>query len=330
MATLYIQEQGTTVRKRAQQVLITKDDQTLQAVPLNKIDQVVLMGLGVQLSTALLVDLLNRGIPITLTNQNGSRHYATLAAGPSRFAELRLQQMQRVSDPTWALEVSRAIVRAKLANQRAVLNTTGWPASAPAAAQIAAAVASLDHAVTLDALRGYEGAGAAAYFGAWRVALEPEWGFAGRAFYPPPDPLNALLSFGYTLLMHDTLAAVQLAGLDPYLGMFHQLEAGRPSLALDLMEPFRPLVIDRIVLSMIEDDILRRDQFTPSTRHSGGVDLDPAVRALFIERYEAAMQTPTRLPSGEHTALRRVVLLQAQALARVIRGEQASFIGYTL
>lgn len=329
MATLYIQEQGTTVRKRAQQVLITKDDQTLQAVPLNKIDQVVLMGLGVQLSTALLVDLLNRGIPVTLTNQNGSRHYATLAAGPSRFAELRLHQMQRVSDPAWALEIARAIVRAKLANQRAVLNATGWPPAAAAATQIAAAAADLDRAGSLDAVRGYEGAGAAAYFGAWRVTLEPEWGFAGRAFYPPPDPLNALLSFGYTLLTHDTLAAVQLTGLDPYLGMLHQIEAGRPSLALDLMEPFRPLVIDRIVLGMIADGALRREQFQPSPRHSGGIDLDPALRALLIERYETVMQTPTLLPTGEQTALRRVILIQAQALARVIRGEQASFVGYT-
>ncbi len=329
MATLYIQEQGTTVRKRAQQVLITKDDQTLQAVPLNKIDQVVLMGLGVQLSTALLVDLLNRGIPVTLTNQNGSRHYATLAAGPSRFAELRMHQMQRVSDPAWALEVARAIVRAKLANQRAVLVSTGWPAAAAAAAQIAAAATAVDQAVTLDAVRGYEGAGAAAYFGAWRVTLGREWGFAGRAFYPPPDPLNALLSFGYTLLTHDTLAAVQLTGLDPYLGMFHQLEAGRPSLALDLMEPFRPLVIDRIVLAMLEEGPLHQDQFTPSTRHSGGVDLDSAVRALLIDRYETAMQTPTRLPTGEQTALRRVVLLQVHALARVIRGEQEAYTGYT-
>jgi CRISPR-associated protein Cas1 len=275
------------------------------------------------------VDLLNRGIPITLTNQNGSRHYATLAAGPSRFAELRLHQMQRVSDPAWTLDVACAIVRAKLANQRAVLSSTGWPAAVAATAQIAAAATAVDQANTLDAVRGYEGAGAAAYFGAWRTMLRQEWGFAGRAFYPPPDPLNALLSFGYTLLTHDTLAAVQFTGLDPYLGVFHQLEAGRPSLALDLMEPFRPLVIDRIVLDMIEDGALRREQFLTSTSHSGGVDLEPALRALLIERYETAMQTPTLLPTGEQTALRRVVLLQAQALARVIRGEQASFVGYT-
>ncbi|HMQ34886.1 MAG TPA: CRISPR-associated endonuclease Cas1, partial [Chloroflexaceae bacterium] len=103
MATLYVQEQGANVRKRDEQVLITKDGKTLETIPLNKIDQVVLMGRGVQMSTALLVELIGRGIPVMLTNQRGSKHYATLTAGPSRFGALRLAQIQRVTDPPWSL-----------------------------------------------------------------------------------------------------------------------------------------------------------------------------------------------------------------------------------
>lgn len=329
MATLYVQEQGTTVRKRAQQVQITRDAQTLQEIPLNKIDQVVLMGLGVQLSTALLVDLLERGVPVTLTNQSGSRHYATLTAGPSRFAELRLRQMQRACEPAWVLDLARALVRAKLANQRALLATTGWPAAGAAAEQIDAAMAGLDSAVNLAALRGYEGAGAAAYFGAWRMALQHDWGFFGRAFHPPPDPVNALLSFGYTLLLQDVLAAVHIAGLDPYLGAFHVVEAGRPSLALDLMEPFRPLLVDRVVLDLLREGQLERAEFTPSARRPDAVDLTAKVRALLIARYEATMLASTGLPSGEQTAMRRALLLQIQMLARVVRGEQSAYTGYT-
>jgi CRISP-associated protein Cas1 len=328
MATLYVQEQGTTVRKRAQQVLITKGDQTLQAVPLNKIDQVVLMGTGVQLSTALLVDLLGRGIPVTLTNQSGSRHYATLTAGPSRFAELRLRQMQRIVDPAWALDHARAIVGAKLRNQRAILAATGWPSAPAAEAQIASAAAGLASADNLDVVRGYEGAAAAAYFGAWRATLGSTWGFQGRAFHPPPDPLNALLSFGYTLLMRDVLAAAQLAGLDPYVGVLHTIEAGRPSLALDLMEEFRPLMVDRLVLDLLRNDQLRHEQFASSNRRQGAVAIDAAVRALLIGRYETAMGAPTPLVTGEQTAMRRILLLQAQSLSRVIRGEQAHYVNY--
>lgn len=329
MATLYIQEQGTTVRKRAQQLVITKDDRTLQEVPLKRVDQVVLMGLGVQLSTALLVELLGRGVPVTLTNQSGSRHYGTLTAGPSRFAALRLQQLQRVAESAWALDLARAVVRAKLANQRSVLVASGWSAAPSAVAQLDAATSALVAAPTLDALRGHEGAGAAAYFGAWRTSLGQSWGFAGRAFRPAPDPVNALLSFGYALLTNDVQSAVQIAGLDPYLGVFHALEDGRPSLALDLMEPFRPLVVDRLVLELLANGQLRREQFAPSDRRAGGVELDADARALLITRYEAAMQAPAPLPTGEQTALRRVLLLQAHAVARQIGGESGTYQGYT-
>ncbi|WP_322496399.1 CRISPR-associated endonuclease Cas1, partial [Chloroflexus sp.] len=124
MATLYVQEQGVTVRKRDNQIIITRAGEVLQEIPLNKINQIVLMGRGVQISTALLVELLGRGIPVMLTNQHGSRHYATLTAGPLRFGALRLRQSQLVVDPAWALELARGIVAAKLAAQRAVLAAT--------------------------------------------------------------------------------------------------------------------------------------------------------------------------------------------------------------
>ena len=272
---------------------------------------------------------IGRGIPVMLTNQRGNKHYATLTAGPSRFGALRLAQIQRVTDPAWSLDLARAIVRAKLANQRALLTTTGWPAAAAAAAQISAAAVGAERAADIDAMRGFEGAGAAAYFGAWRVALQRDWGFQGRAFYPPPDPVNAMLSFGYTLLLHDVLAAVQFTGLAPYLGTFHVVEAGRPSLALDLMEEFRPLVVDRLVGDLLKAGQVRRDQFERPAQQPDAMHLDAAGRALLVERYESVMQASTRLPSGEQTPMRRAVLLQAQAVARVVRGEQAQYVGYT-
>lgn len=330
MATLYIQEQGAAVRKRDEQVVITKEGKTLQEVPINKVDQVVLMGRGVQMSTALLVDLIGRGIPVLLTNQRGSRHYATLTAGPSRFGALRLQQMQRVTDPAWTLERAREIVAAKLLNQRATLAGTGWRAAPAAILQIEAALHGLGPADTVEAVRGYEGAGAAAYFGAWRIAVEQTWGFQGRAFYPPPDPLNAVLSFGYTLALHDVLTAVQFTGLDPYLGTFHMIEAGRPSLALDLMEELRPLVVDRIVLDLLARGAITRTQFERPATRPEAVHLTAEGRSLLIDHYETAMQAPMRLPTGELTPMRRVVLLQAQAFARVVRGEQEHYSGYTL
>jgi CRISP-associated protein Cas1 len=329
MAILYVQQQGSMVRKRDHQIVITKEGVTLHEAPIEKIDQVVLMGRGVQLSTALLIDLLERGIPVTLTNQHGSRHYATLTAGPSRFGDLRTRQMEFVQTPAVALGLAKEIVRAKLTNQRTLLAATMWPAAATACIQIDAAISAAANASTIDILRGYEGAGAAAYFGAWRVSLPTAWGFGGRAFYPPPDPVNAMLSFGYTLVLNDMLTAVQITGLDPYLGIFHTVEAGRPSLALDLMEEFRPLIIDRLVLDLVQTSAIGRERFGRPPDRTNAVYLDEAGRALFVERYEAALHARMRLSNGEQTMLRRILLLQTQAVARVFRGQQERYSGYT-
>lgn len=327
MATLYVQEQGSMLRKKDHQLLVTREGQTLQEIPLARLDQVVLMGRGVQISTALLVDLLEKGIPVTLTNQRGSKHYGTLSAGVSRFGELRTQQMHFMTSER-SLGLAQTMITAKLSNQRALLLGTGWASAATAIAQIEAALLSLTHAASIDMVRGYEGAGAAAYFGAWRVAVPKAWNFQGRSFYPPPDPINAMLSFGYTLALHDVLNAVQITGLDPYLGSFHVVEAGRPSLGLDLLEEFRPLIVDRLVLDLLRTNAISRDQFERPAQLPEAVYLNAEGRSLFVERYEALMMTPVMLPSREQTSMRRVMLLQAQALARVLRGEQERYIGF--
>lgn len=329
MATLYVNRQGAQVRKRDNQVIVTRDDKTLEEIPIEKLDQLVVMGRGVQVSTALLVELVERGVPISYTNQTGSRHYCNVAPAVSRFGELRSRQMFAVHAPERALELARAIVAAKLQNQRALLAATGWAAAPTAIAQIDAALASLAVATTIDIVRGYEGAAAAAYFGAWRVALPPAWGFGGRAFYPPPDPVNAMLSFGYTLLLNDMLTAIQLTGLDPYLGTFHVIEAGRPSLGLDLIEEFRPLLIDPLVLDLAQGGMLGPAQFERPAGRADAVYLNPEGRGLFVEQYEARLASQAALPSGERTTWRRVLLLQVQAVARIFRGEQDRYVGFT-
>ncbi|HEU4328567.1 MAG TPA: CRISPR-associated endonuclease Cas1 [Roseiflexaceae bacterium] len=329
MATLYVQEQGAKVHKRDNQVVITKQGTLVQEVPLAQVDQVVLMGRGVQISTAALVDFLTRDIPVLITNQQGSRLYVHLTRGVSRFAELRVQQIDLVRTPVRALELARSMITAKLTNQRAFLNTTGWAAAPAAGTQITQQLAALATASTIDMVRGYEGAAAAAYFGAWRAALSQTWQFNGRNAHPPRDPVNALLSFGYTLALNDVLAAVQTVGLDPYLGSFHVTEPGRPSLALDLLEEFRPLLTDRLVFELLRTGALTPARFERPPQQPEAVYLNPEGRALVVERYHALLQSAVPLPSGERTTLRRVVQLQAYAVARVVRGEQERYVGYT-
>lgn len=329
MPTLYVSQQGAQVRKRDNQVLVTHEGKTLEEIPIEKLEQLVVMGRGVQVSTALLISLVERGVPISYTNQSGSRHYCNVAPAVSRFGELRTSQMFAIHTPERALELARAIVAAKLANQRSLLLLAGWTAAPPAVTQIEAALAGLAGAASVDIVRGYEGAAAAAYFGAWRATLPASWGFGGRAYYPPPDPVNAMLSFGYTLALNDVLSAVQLTGLDPYLGTFHVVEAGRPSLGLDLLEEFRPLLVDRLVLELIQGGKLGRGQFERPPGRPDAIYLGEEGRALFVDRYETLLASPVALPTGERTPWRRVLLLQAQAMARVFRGEQERYAGFT-
>lgn len=328
MTTLYVNDQGAALRKKDRQVLVVKDGQTLQEIPIEKLDQLVVMGRGVQISTALLVDLMVRGIPVTLTNRAGSHHYGSIAPAVSRFGELRSKQMFAVHTPEQALELARAMINAKLRNQRALLVASGWPAGAAALPQFDNALQSVTVAGSIDVLRGYEGAAAAAYFGAWRAALPPAWGFGGRAFYPPPDPVNAMLSFGYTLALNDVMNAVQMTGLDPYLGTFHVVEAGRPSLALDLLEEFRPLLIDRLVLDLLARNLITREQFERPAGRNDAVYLNQDGRTLLVDRYETLLSSAVTTARGERTSWRRVLLLQAQAVARVFRGEQAAYSGF--
>jgi CRISP-associated protein Cas1 len=329
MPTLYVDTQGAMIRKRDNEVLVVKDGETLQRIPIEKLDQVVVLGRGVQLSTALLIELMERGIPVSLSNKKGSRSYGQIVPpAASRFGALRSQQMFAVHTPETALELARAMITAKLTNQRALLESSGWAAAATVLPQIDTALAGLGAASTIDMVRGYEGAAAAAYFGAWRVALPPSWAFGGRAFYPPPDPVNAMLSFGYTLALNDVLNAIEQTGLDPYLGTFHVIEAGRPSLALDLLEEFRPLLIDRLVLELLADGQIGREQFERPAQRPDAVYLNQVGRVRFVERYEVLMLSTAILADGKRTTWRRVLLLQAQAVARVFRGEQERYAAY--
>jgi CRISPR-associated protein Cas1 len=147
-------------------------------------------------------------------------------------------------------------------------------------------------------------------------------------FYPPPEPVNAMLSFGYTLALHDVDAALQITGLDPYMGTFHAIEAGRPSLVLDLLEEFRPIVVDRLVLDLLRTNAIGRERFERPPQPAGAIYLDPAGRALMVERYERMLQSRVKLPDNTHTTLRYVLQLQAQAMARVMRGEQERYVGH--
>jgi CRISPR-associated protein Cas1 len=178
----------------------------------------------------------------------------------------------------------------------------------------------------MDSLRGYEGKAGADYWAAFRTLLPNTFGFQGRKYFPPPDPVNALLSFGYSLLLKDVTAAVQVVGLDPYLGFFHTIDYGRPSLALDLMEEFRPMLVDGVVLELVQAGQLTAADFEQTGQAQQPVRLKESSINTLIQRYEQRASEKAAHPdAGGQTSLRRVIELQVRRLARLMLGQEKGY-----
>ncbi len=253
MHALAISEQGTTVHADGDTLVLRRGEFVLRRVRAGELDQVLLFG-GVDITSRAMALLLRREVDLVLLTQNGNFR-GRLCGRSSKNVQLRLTQYQRATDPAFCLSVARAIVAGKLQNQRQILLRAQRRLQDN---DLAAALGNLRvlgqraaECRDLDVLRGLEGQGAALYFGQFgKLIRNPAFQFSTRTRRPPRDPVNALLSFGYAVLGSTAETEVYRCGLDPMLGFLHQSAYGRPSLMLDLLEEFRPL-IDTLVLRVI-------------------------------------------------------------------------------
>jgi CRISPR-associated protein Cas1 len=182
----------------------------------------------------------------------------------------------------------------------------------------------LPTARSIDQLNGLEGAASAAYFKAFRGALVHDWGFDARAYHPPKDPVNGLLSLGYTLLYNDVYGAVNLVGLDPYMGFYHQPKHGHACLASDLMEEHRCVLVDRLVLTALNLQTIKPDDF--EAKVDGRVTLKPEALKWFFALYAQAINERTHYPYTDiQTTYRQVIELQVRHFARVLTGEESLY-----
>jgi CRISPR-associated protein Cas1 len=266
---------------------------------------------------------------------------------------LRHQQSLSASDPKFSLHVAQEIVRGKIVNQRALVQRhaerANWAGRALAAMEELAR--RVESARDLDQLRGMEGQAAKEYFGLLRRMLRPpsdggSWNFDRRAYYPPPDPINALLSFTYTLILRDMTTACEMIGLDPYLGFFHAIDYGRPSMALDLMEEFRPIVADSLALEAVnrpyisladfeQVDLTEKEQerdVNEAPRSSTqAVYLSGSGREKVIAMYENRVNDESMFTyQNQQVPYRYIFQLQAQAMARLILREAKEYVPFTV
>jgi CRISP-associated protein Cas1 len=191
------------------------------------------------------------------------------------------------------------------------------PVAAGAAETLAITRLVLADASAREQMLGHEGTATREYFRAWRSVIDPSWGFTARERRPPLDPVNAMLSFGYTLLVHDAIAALEIVGLDAAVGFMHQARWGRPCLALDLIEEFRPVIVDSVVLRCVTSGVVRFEDFTVTPDR--GCRMADRARQAFLAAYERRMLTIfTHESSGRRVSYRVGLGLQAKALARPV------------
>jgi CRISPR-associated protein Cas1 len=243
--------------------------------------------------------------------------------------QTRIAQFRLASHPGASLPLARAFVSGKILNCRTLLRRNAREKPDLALGQLKRLAHEAERAASHESLLGLEGSAARAYFQAFSTmltdaaAVDGGLDFEGRNRRPPRDPVNALLSFGYSLLLRECHAALVKVGFDPSVGFLHQVRPGRPALALDLMEEFRPLIADSTVLSLLNTAAIQACDFV---RAAGGVALTDAARRSFLSAFERRMAQEVTHPVFDYRiSYRRVLEVQARLLARVVVGELPSY-----
>jgi CRISPR-associated protein Cas1 len=328
MATMYVTKPGARIEKEYRRILVTKDDEVLMRVPLERISHVVLVG-RVGVTTPALHALLRAGVGLSLINRSG-RLRGRLVPPTGKNIPRRHAQYARAQDDLLCLEIGRAIVGGKLRNQRTMARRIcrdRADVDESAIEQMTAAIKAIEDATDLAEVRGQEGRGARAYFQVLRQAVPAEWGFQRRDRRPPPDPTNALLSLGYSLLAQNMITAAEVVGLDPYDGFFHADKHGRPALALDLQEEFRSIIVDSVVLTLIGKQMLTPDDFRPGPK--GGMWLNRGALGTYFEQYSRRINTRVLHPGlDRRLTYQQCFEVQARLLAKVIEGEREEYVPF--
>jgi CRISPR-associated protein Cas1 len=350
VSTLYLSEPYSVVKREGEALRVQIPAREGQAarvvrVPLIKVDQVVVFG-NVTLTTPVVHHLLEQRIAVHYLSERG-RSYGSVVPDPSKNAQLHLAQYALHCDRARRFALGRRIVGGKIANMRTLLLRYNRKL---AAAAIDAAVIELraqlralervppplgeapapaeDRMHGLGPLLGVEGAATGLYFGVFDRLVREPWSFPGRRRRPPTDPVNALLSFGYSVLANQATSLVCLVGLNPYIGVLHQPGYGKPALALDIIEEFRAVVVDSVVVSVLNNRMLKPDDFVEEL---GAYRLRDEARRRFLEQLEERLNEQIQHPVfGYRVTYRRCMELQIRLLGKAMTGEIADYPPFTV
>ena len=322
---LYASTPGSRVTKRGGRVVLIEDGKQVASRRLLDVSHIAVFG-NVDVGSALLRECFDAGVAVLWFTHGG--WFSGFAQGmPAKNVAVRMRQHRAAA--IGAPQIAQAVVSGKIRNQRTLVRRHGGAEAGRALGQLGALARQAEGESDLSSLLGIEGTAARIYFDRFTSLLRPSTTlgpgptFAGRNRRPPTDPVNALLSFCYAMLVKDCTAALLAVGLDPYVGLYHRPRFGRPSLALDLAEEFRPLVGDSVVLTLVNNGEVSAGDFVA---RAGGVALTNGGRRGVIAAYERRMRTELTHPVFRYrTSYRRSLEIQARLLAAVLVGDLAEY-----
>lgn len=333
--TLFVTTQNTWLAKEGECVLLSLEGEKLGKIPLHTLQSIVCFG-HISCSQYLLEHCAKLGVTVTWFSEYG-RFMAALQ-GPTTGNVLLRRMQYRLSDSSAAsAQLARFFLIGKISNCRTVLQRQARlskdPGLTAAAAALGATLHNLLHEQDLDALRGMEGDAAHRYFGVFPLLVKEElrgcMRFSGRSRKPPRDEINCLLSFFYSLLAHDVRSALEGVGLDPAVGYLHRERPGRPSLALDIMEEFRPYLADRLALTLVNRQQVRPSDFIYT--EVGGVLLKDKARKEALAAWQERKREEVEHPFlRERMSVGMLWHMQARLLARYLRGDLDAYPPFTI
>jgi CRISPR-associated protein Cas1 len=318
---VYVVGQGNTIRKKGERLEISSRDGTVNSEPkLREISQISLYG-GVEITTPATVELMQRGIPVIHYTHGG--WFQGICMGTThKNVELRIRQFQWAMNPERSILLARKAVSGKIKNCRTLLRRNDPTHCNSSLNRLSKLAKDAEEALSIESLLGIEGAAAECYFSCFSNLLKErskDFSFQDRNRRPPKDPVNAVLSYLYGILVKDAFVTLLAVGFDPYLGFYHRPKYGKPALALDMMEEFRPIIADSVAITLFNNKELSSKDFIKS---QGGVTLTAGGKKALVIGYERRMDTEITHPIFNYKiSYRRILEVQARLLARAISGE---------
>lgn len=316
MASIYITENGTYLHKRGGKLLINKEETTITEVPLELVENITVTN-TTQISSSLITECLTKNIPISWMSTSGKMYGSLLA--PS-FVDIfkQKQQFDLIEEKDFYFKLAQKIVSAKIHNQLVLLRRYNRNIKSEKVHELINYLANTQKNIKYTSdnneLLGYEGLASRTYFSALGMLINKPFQFTKRTKQPPRDPFNAMLSMGYSILFNEILSNIIAIGLHPYIGFFHQLAKGHPALVSDLIEEWRAVIVDALVISLIKRGSITENMFTLNKK---GCYFSPEGKKIFLNAYNKKINTENKYISGEHS-YRDSLRIQCQNYAQAI------------